>query len=174
MSEVSMSDDAFDRLMAEADPAMVVVTTVADGARAGCLVGFHSQASIEPEGYCVWLSKANHTYRAALVATHFAVHFLRAEDMALAERFGTRSGEDGDKFAGVEVEPDTSGVPLLVECPDRLVMERVALVDDGGDHVCVTGRVLTAHCTGRSTVLRESAVAHLRPGRSAGDRAIVP
>ena len=40
---------AFDRLMADADPAMIVLTTAAAGERAGCLVGFHSQISIEPE-----------------------------------------------------------------------------------------------------------------------------
>ena len=66
-----------------------------------------------PQHYCVWLSKANHTYRVSLRARHFAVHFLTAEDLALAERFGTVSGEDTDKFEGLDVELDQHGVPLL-------------------------------------------------------------
>ena len=62
------------------DPALVVITA-ADGAeRAGCLVGFHSQCSIGPDRYAVWLSKANHTYRVGMLAEVFAVHFLGAED----------------------------------------------------------------------------------------------
>ena len=74
-----------------------------------------SRAS-RPQHYCVWLSKANHTYRVSLRARHFAVHFLTAEDFPLAERFGTLSGEDTDKFDGLDVDLDPNGVPLLRAC----------------------------------------------------------
>ena len=136
MTEVSA--DAFDTLMAAADPPLIVVTTAAEGEQAGCLVGFHVQSSITPEHYCVWLSKANHTYRVSLRAAHFAVHFLTAEDLTLAERFGTLSGEDTDKFAGIDVDLDEYGVPLLGACPNRMSLERIAVLDDGSDHVCLT------------------------------------
>ena len=108
-----MSDDAFGTLMASADPPLIVLTTAAEDEQAGCLVGFHAQSSIEPQHYCVWLSKANHTYRVGLRAKHFAVHFLTVADLSLAERFGTLSGEDTDKFEGIDVELDENGVPLL-------------------------------------------------------------
>jgi hypothetical protein len=49
-------------------------------------------SSMGPERYCVWLSKANHTYRVALRSTHLAVHFLTAADRGLAERFGYSGG----------------------------------------------------------------------------------
>ena len=88
--------EAFDSLMASLDGPMVVVTTAVAGERAGCLVGFHAQSSIDPQRYCLWLSKANHTYRVALRSTHLAVHFLTDDDIDLAERFGTRTGEDVD------------------------------------------------------------------------------
>ena len=83
--------------MASADPSLIVLTTTAENQRAGCLVGFHAQSSMAPRHYCVWLSKANHTYHASLRATHFAVHFLAEGDIALAERFGTLCGEDIDQ-----------------------------------------------------------------------------
>ncbi|MGH3334947.1 MAG: flavin reductase family protein, partial [Nocardioides sp.] len=118
MTEVS--DDAFDILMAAADPPLIVVTTGAEDEQAGCLVGFHVQSSITPQHYCVWLSKANHTYRVALRAKHFAVHFLTRADLPIAERFGTRSGEDTDKFAGLDIDLDDNGVPLLAACPNRM------------------------------------------------------
>ena len=58
--------------------------------RAGCLVGFHSQSSIDPRQYAVWLSKANHTYPVALRSELFAVHFLTARQMGSgARRRGT-------------------------------------------------------------------------------------
>jgi flavin reductase (DIM6/NTAB) family NADH-FMN oxidoreductase RutF len=169
-----VSDDPFDVLAASTDPALVVVTTVAEGERAGCLVGFHAQASIEPQRYCVWLSKANHTYRVAIRASHLALHFLTADDLAVAERFGTQTGEDTDKFSGVEVETGEHGVPLLGACPNRMVLERIAMLDDGGDHVCVTTRVLSVATGGRFEPLRVSDAAHLDPGHPSDDRAIEP
>ena len=41
-----MSGQDIDPLVAASDPAMVIVTTTAEGAPAGCLVGFHSQSSM--------------------------------------------------------------------------------------------------------------------------------
>ncbi|WP_313406573.1 flavin reductase [Aeromicrobium sp.] len=169
-----MSDDAFDTLMTSVDPPLVVVTTEVDGERAGCLVGFHSQSSIDSGHYSVWLSKANHTYRAALRATHLAVHFLTDRDLALAERFGTQCGAETDKFAGLAIDSDEHGSPLLRECPNRLVLERTAVLDDGGDHVCLTTRVLSAHTGGTFTPLRVSDASHLDPGHPAEARAIHP
>ena len=61
-------DRLFDEVVASANGAMVVVTAAVGEDRAGCLVGFHNQTSIEPRRYTVWLSKANHTYRVALLA----------------------------------------------------------------------------------------------------------
>lgn len=160
--------------MASADPPLIVLTTVAEDERAGCLVGFHAQSSISPEHYCVWLSKANHTYRVGLRATHFAVHFLTEADLSVAERFGTQSGEDTDKFAGVDVDLDENGVPLLRACPNRLSLERIALLDDGSDHVCLTTRVYSADTGGSFVPLRVSGATHLDPGHESEERAIQP
>lgn len=96
-----MPRDAFTTIMSSLDNPLIVVTTAEGHERAGCLVGFHAQSSISPGRYCVWLSKANHTYRVGLRATHLAVHFLTSGDLALAERFGTLTGDETDKFAGL-------------------------------------------------------------------------
>lgn len=164
----------FDALMAALDPPMAVVTTVADGAQAGCLIGFHAQSAITDAGYCLWLSKANHTYRTALRAEHFALHLLTAGDLALAAAFGTRSGEDVDKFADHDVDHDAYGVPLVRALPHRLLLDRVAVLDDGGDHVCVTTRVRDAQGDGPFTPLRLGDVDHLTPGHEAEERAVTP
>src|SRR5690242_5732298 len=106
---------AFSALTTGTDPAMAIVTTAAGGERGGCLIGFHAQSSMDPARYCIWLSKANHTYRLALRSTHFGVHFLRPADFELAELFGTRTGDEVDKFADVASEVHESGVPLLTQ-----------------------------------------------------------
>lgn len=169
-----VSDDAFSTLMASLDPTLIVLTTAAEDEPAGCLVGFHAQSSIEPQHYCVWLSKANHTYRVSLRAAHFAVHFLTEEDFALAEQFGTLSGEHTDKFEGVDVDLDQNGVPLLTGCPNRLSLERISVLDDGSDHVCLTTRVSSAHTTGSFVPLRVSSASQLVPGHGSEERAIQP
>lgn len=169
-----MGEDAFTTLMSSTDPPLVVLTTAAAGEQAGCLVGFHAQSSIDPHRYSVWLSKANHTYRVGLRATAFGLHFLTEDDLDLAERFGTLSGDDGtDKFAGLALDHD-AGVPLLRACPHRLVVERIAMLDDGGDHVCVTTRVRSAHTSGGFVPLRVSEAAHLEAGHASDERAIEP
>ena len=169
-----MSDAAFDTLMAVADPPLVVLTTAAENKRAGCLIGFHGQSSMAPRHYCVWLSKANHTYLAGLRAGHFALHFLTEKDLGLAQRFGTLCGENIDKFEGLDLDTDQNGVPLLTECPNRLLLERVAVLDDGGDHVCLTTKVTSGQTGGPFVALRVSAVSHLEPGHDSGERAIHP
>ena len=169
-----MSDDAFSTLMAATDPPLVVVTTRAEDERSGCVVGFHARSSISPHHYCVWLSKANHTYRVALRASHFAVHFLTEDDFPLVEHFGTQTGDDVDKFADIDIDLDPHGVPLVKALPNRICVERIAMLDDGSDHVCLTTRVTSAESTGSFVPLRLSRAEHLDPGHEAEERAIRP
>jgi flavin reductase (DIM6/NTAB) family NADH-FMN oxidoreductase RutF len=133
--------EAVHALMARLDAAMVVVTVAAEGAGGevdGCLVGFHSQSSIDPPRYVVWLSVENRTYRLAseLATTHLAVHLLSASDHDLAERFGATTGDDVDKMAGLPWSPGAGGAPLVEALPERFVgriLERVRIAE--GDHV---------------------------------------
>jgi flavin reductase (DIM6/NTAB) family NADH-FMN oxidoreductase RutF len=166
-----MSDeDVFADLMASLDTPMSVVTTAAGDERAGCLIGFQAQSSITPARFVVWLSKANHTYRVAMHAEHLAVHFLTADDVDLAELFGTLSGDQVDKFARCGWRPGPSGVPVLDRCPHHVVMARHVVLDDGGDHVCLVGRLVEVAGAGRFTPLRLAAVAHLEAGHEVEER----
>lgn len=169
-----MSAPGLDDLMGSVDSPLIVVTTSAQGERAGCLVGFHSQASIDPEHYCFWLSKANHTYRVALRSDHFAVHFLTTADRELARHFGALSGSETDKFSGLDSIASDHDVPLLADLPNRLLVERVAMLDDGGDHVCLTARVIAIEFGQSFTPLRPSQLGDLKPGHGSDERAIHP
>ena len=144
-----MSADPFDSLMASLDPRWSW-SPRPRATSAGCLVGFHSQTSIGPERYCVWLSKANHTYRVALLASHLGIHLLTDGDRDLAELFGTVSGDEVDKFALVEAEVGAEGVPVLAACPHRLVARKRVVLDEGGDHVCVVTEPVESRPPGRS------------------------
>ncbi|AMT94712.1 flavin oxidoreductase [Brevibacterium linens] len=169
-----MSTSGLDDLMGSVDSPLIVVTTSAEGERAGCLVGFHSQASIDPEHYCFWLSKANHTYRVALRSERFAVHFLTDVDRESARHFGSLSGMETDKFAGLDFTDTEDGVPLLADLPNRLIVERIAMLDDGSDHVCLTSRVIATEFGQSFTPLRPSQLGDLKPGHGSDERAIRP
>lgn len=166
-----MSRSAFDEIMASLDAPMAVVTASFEGEDAGCLVGFHSQSSIEPQRGALWMSKANHTTRVALHVDHLGVHFLTADDRDLAEVFGTLTGDEVDKLALVEHHPGTAGVPLLDRCPNRLVVRRTALLDEGGDHLCIVTEPIEAHSSGSFRPLRLSDVSDLTAGHAAAEGA---
>jgi flavin reductase (DIM6/NTAB) family NADH-FMN oxidoreductase RutF len=160
---------AFDDLMARLDHPMVVVTTAAGDARAGCLVGFHAQCGMEPPAYAVWLSKANHTYRVGVLADTFAVHFLGAGERPLAELFGTTSGDTVDPFERCEFVEGPDGVPVLEQVADRFVGRRAALLDAGSDHVCVVLDPIDQH-VGDGPLLGLQDVVDLDAGHEATER----
>jgi flavin reductase (DIM6/NTAB) family NADH-FMN oxidoreductase RutF len=166
----SASRDAFSEILRSQDRALVVVTTATPAERAGCLVGFHTQSSMDPGRFCVWLSKANHTYRVALRATHLAVHFLTSADLDVAAHFGTLTGDSSDKFAEFPTAAGAGGAPVLQDWPRWLVARRIALLDEGGDHVCVITEPLTVHGAGPFEPLRLSQAEHLTPGHENDER----
>ncbi|MCM6772288.1 flavin reductase family protein [Nocardia sp. CDC159] len=157
----------FDDFVATADHPVVVVTTEAAGRRAGCLVGFATQVSINPRRYLVGLSKANNTFRVAADADALAVHLLDAAQLPLARLFGSESGDGVDKFAHCDWYPGPDGLPILTAAPGWFIGK---ILDryDFGDHV---GTLLEPTAgqmrDGKRKVLRYSAVAHLSPGHSA-------
>jgi flavin reductase (DIM6/NTAB) family NADH-FMN oxidoreductase RutF len=165
-----MTKEAFSEIVASLDPALVVVTTAVGHERAGCLVGFHAQSSIDPERYCLWLSKANYTYRVALRASHLGVHFLTPGDLEVAELFGEFTGDTSDKFIGLNVSSGPGGTPVLQDMAHRIVVRRVALLDEGGDHVCLTNQIVSADSAGLFRPLRLSQVSHLIPGHENEER----
>jgi flavin reductase (DIM6/NTAB) family NADH-FMN oxidoreductase RutF len=165
-----MTGDGFGALTSSLDTPLIVVTAAEGQEKAGCLVGFHCQSSIEPVRYCVWLSKANHTYRVALRSTHLAIHFLTAADLPLADRFGTLTGDRTDKFAGLPVRPGPGGVPVLAHSPHWLAARRTTVLDEGGDHVCFLTAPVEVHGGQPFAPLRLSQAAHLEPGHGNEER----
>ena len=120
------------------DYPMYVVTVMEGGEQSGCLVGFGSQVSMAPPRFMVCISVTNHTHEVALRANLLAVHLLGAEQQALAELFGTETGDDIDKFQRCSWQAGPGGVPVLDDCP-RVLVGRVHARVDLGDH---TGIVL--------------------------------
>ena len=126
-------EGAFADAVGDLEYPMFVVTAAVDGRPRGCLIGFAAQCSISPPRFMVWLSHRNHTLGVARQADRLGVHLLSADDRGLAELFGSRCGEEVDKFAAVPWHEGPGGVPLLDDCP-RWFVGRVLERFDSGDH----------------------------------------
>ncbi len=114
--------------------AILVVTTQADGHRSGCVVGFSTQASINPPRLLVCLSQTNHTFGVAARSDHLAVHLLAHQDRALAELFGGETDDEIDKFDHCAWHSGPQQMPILDDAIGWLVGETLERIDLG-DHV---------------------------------------
>jgi flavin reductase (DIM6/NTAB) family NADH-FMN oxidoreductase RutF len=126
--------EAFEKLVALLNYPMFVVTTHARGVNAGCLVGFASQASIQPPRFLVGLSNKNHTFRVAADAAHLAVHLFDTEHLEVAELFGGQTGDTVNKFDRCAWHRGPEGLPILDDAAAWFVgkiLDRFSL----GDHV---------------------------------------
>ncbi|MCV7067682.1 flavin reductase [Mycolicibacterium farcinogenes] len=164
---VAQSWDGFDRFVGLLDYPMVVVTARAEDGPAGCLVGFTTQASIDPPRFLAAISKKNHTYAAAQSATHLGVHLLARDDLELARWFGGQTGDEIDKFAECRWHAGPAGVPVLEAAPAWFVgavLDRFNL----GDHVGYLLNPVAGHAPDEPRPwVSLTDVADLKPGHEA-------
>jgi flavin reductase (DIM6/NTAB) family NADH-FMN oxidoreductase RutF len=131
---VEPEEETFQKLVAQLDYPMFIATVAAGGERAGCLIGFATQCSIDPPRFLAGISDKNRTFRVARDAASMAIHLVPESATDLAELFGGETGDEVDKFERCEWRPGPDGLPLLDGCPNRFagrIVERV----DFGDHV---------------------------------------
>jgi flavin reductase (DIM6/NTAB) family NADH-FMN oxidoreductase RutF len=125
--------EGFNELVGYLDYPMLIVTAARGDERAGCLVGFHTQCSIDPARFLVCISHQNHTFALAARSELLAVHFLDETHRALAKLFGEQTGDTADKFSKCRWR-DHRGLPILDDVKAWLighVLQRVDL----GDHI---------------------------------------
>ena len=109
-------EEAFSDLVGDLDYPMMIVTAAGGGEKAGCLVGFATQCSIDPPRFAVWISRNNHTFRVAREAGVLAVHFPSSDERPLAALFGGETGDEVDKFARCSWREGPGQVPVLEDC----------------------------------------------------------
>ncbi len=121
------------KMLSKLDYPLFIVTTVGDGERSGCLVGFTTQCSIDPIRFIVCLSKKNHTYGVAMRADSLAVHLVPSDRRDLAELFGGETGDEIDKFDRCSWSVGPQGLPIVHGC-DAWFVGNILERFDGGDH----------------------------------------
>jgi flavin reductase (DIM6/NTAB) family NADH-FMN oxidoreductase RutF len=158
--------EAFEAIADRLDYPMFVVTTYDGSTRAGCLVGFATQCSIDPRRFLVCVSDKNHTHRVVARAGTVVVHVLPEERHDLAALFGGETGDEVDKFARCDWTPGPDGVPVLDAAAGWFagrILDRLVL----GDHTGLVVEPFAGSAGGDADLLRFAHVRDLDPGHDA-------
>jgi flavin reductase (DIM6/NTAB) family NADH-FMN oxidoreductase RutF len=158
--------ESFSKLTGRLDYPMLVVTAAAEGERAGCLVGFSTQCSIDPARFLVCVSDKNHTFSIARRGDALAVHLLGSDAEDLAALFGSETGDEVDKFTRCRWHPGPRGLPILDSC-DRWFAGEIRQRHGFGDHCGYVLEPFAVHDEDGSDSLSFSQVKRLTPGHEA-------
>ena len=117
----------------------IITTRTASGEPVGLTVNSFNAVSLSPP-LALWsLSRGSASFDAFVQASHFVVHVLAADQMALSQRFAKTGG---DKFAGLTWRKALADVPLLNGVAASFVC-RNAERFPGGDHLIFVGEILS-------------------------------
>jgi flavin reductase (DIM6/NTAB) family NADH-FMN oxidoreductase RutF len=163
---MAAAEATFQRLVAQLDYPMFIATVAAGGERAGCLIGFATQSSIDPPRFLAGISDKNRTFRVAGGADTMAIHLVPEDASELAELFGGETGDEVDKFARAGWREGPGGVPLLDGCPNRFVGRIVERIDFG-DHVGMVLEPFFAEADEESAQLGFHRAKRIEPGHEA-------
>ena len=120
----------------------VYVIGVADGGRRNAFTpAWVTQVSFDPLLLALAINPENASYPLLTESGAFALSVLASGQLELARAFGTRSGREVDKLAGVRWRPAGSGAPVLEESVAFFDC-RVVARHPVGDHELVIGRVV--------------------------------
>lgn len=119
----------------------VYVVGVADGeARDAFTAAWVMQASFDPLLLALSINPDNASYPLLHAGGGFTVNVLKREQQDLAVRFGTRSGRDEDKLAGILWHAGRTGAPILEDALAYFDCELTGSLE-AGDHELVLGLV---------------------------------
>jgi flavin reductase (DIM6/NTAB) family NADH-FMN oxidoreductase RutF len=132
---------------------VTIVTAGSRGRRCGFTATAVCSVAAEPPHLLVCANRAMQTHEIIEATGHFAVNLLHAGDAALADRFGGRTGIEGEeRFFGRRWTTFVSGAPVLTDaCAvfDCVLVERLAVAT----HDVMVGRVLEVRRSGDETAL---------------------
>lgn len=118
---------------------ITIVTCASAAGPVGITANSFASVSLDPPLVLWSPARASRRFAAFEAATHYAIHVLAEDQRDLCAHF-TRNGMD---FDGVDWTEGAFGVPRLSGCLARFDCVQTAR-HDGGDHLIIVGRVLTA------------------------------
>jgi flavin reductase (DIM6/NTAB) family NADH-FMN oxidoreductase RutF len=118
-----------------------VVGVAGAGRQDGFTAAWVMQASFDPLVLALSINSSNASYELLHAGGGFTVNVLKQGQLELARRFGTRSGRNEDKLAGIRWRPGRTGAPILEQALAYFDCELTGR-HRAGDHELVLGRVV--------------------------------
>ncbi len=124
-----VSVDAFRETMRELAAGVTLVTSVFEGARAGCVVSSVVSLSLTPPSMLVCLNSDSSTLRTIRASGVFAVNMMKPSHAPLVRRFASTDIRGSERFAEGEWRRLATGAPVLanalavVDCRVERIME---------------------------------------------------
>jgi flavin reductase (DIM6/NTAB) family NADH-FMN oxidoreductase RutF len=118
-----------------------VVGTAYDGRANAFTAAWVTQVSVEPLLVALSINPKGASYPLLAGSGVFAVSVLSQGQLELARHFGTVSGRDADKLAGMRWHPGTLGAPILDEAAAFFEC-RVTALHPAGDHLLAVAQVV--------------------------------
>jgi len=127
------------------------------------------QAAFEPLSLVLSINRENASYPIMTASGAFTVNVVKQGQLELARRFGTQSGRERDKLAGVRWKPGHGGAPILDDALAYFECELTGSVT-AGDHDVVIGRVVN----GRILDPNATPMSYAETGDMDGSSALYP
>jgi flavin reductase (DIM6/NTAB) family NADH-FMN oxidoreductase RutF len=118
-----------------------VVGVAAGDRRDGFTAAWVMQASFDPLLLALSINPDNASYELLHEGGGFTVNILKQGQLELARLFGTRSGRNEDKLAGIRWRPGRTGAPILEQALAYFDCQ-LSGRHRAGDHELVLGRVV--------------------------------
>ncbi len=131
---------------------LYIVTAQSGEDRSAFTANWLMQASFEPPMIAIAVEQDAHSLGVLRAAGAFAVHILDSGQRELAVEFGRSHAKVGDKLAGYQTEPGSTGAPMLAEALAALEC-RIVSETPSGDHRLFVAEVVDAHFRREGTPL---------------------
>jgi flavin reductase (DIM6/NTAB) family NADH-FMN oxidoreductase RutF len=137
-TSVGLQERALRHVMSHFCSGVAVVTSLADGATFGMAVQSFTSLSLDPPLVSICPARTSTSWPPIRDTGRFCVNILASSQEHLSRRFAISGG---DKFAGVDWEPTSAGLPGLtgalawIDCS-------IEAEHPAGDHTIVIGAVL--------------------------------
>jgi flavin reductase (DIM6/NTAB) family NADH-FMN oxidoreductase RutF len=127
----------------------IITAQNAQGQKVGVTANSFNSVSLDPALILWSIAKNSASCAVFAQASHFAVHILSANQIALANQFAKPSQ---DKFAATPFSLGRGSAPLLDNCAAIFECQRHQMIE-GGDHWILLGKVIDFQDLGRSPLL---------------------
>jgi flavin reductase (DIM6/NTAB) family NADH-FMN oxidoreductase RutF/rubredoxin len=122
---------------------LYIIATEYEGEKVGYVANTAFQITAEPSKIAISCSKDNYSAQKILESKKFSISVLKKEvDTSLIGKFGFMSGNDIDKFAGVNTITAKTGAPIVVDSSVAWFDCEVLDSMDVGSHFLIIAEVV--------------------------------